>query len=89
MDATCAIQNSIHVFSLVHINMCPGFWVHIILISSTGVIDSTGAWGCNHISHFDALVPKDRKHLIQVLRIFLVQKDYTQLVAEFPRNPCE
>ena len=31
MDATCAIQNSIHVFSLVHINMCPGFWVHIIL----------------------------------------------------------
>lgn len=30
MDATCAIQNSIHVFSLVHINMCPGFWVHII-----------------------------------------------------------
>ena len=29
MDATCAIQNSIHVFSLVHINMCPGFWVHI------------------------------------------------------------
>ena len=59
MDATCAIQNSIHVFSLVHINMCPGFWVHIILISSTGVIDSTGAWGCNHISHFDALVPKE------------------------------
>ena len=31
MDATCAIQNSIHVFSLVHINMCPGFWVHINL----------------------------------------------------------
>ena len=31
MDATCAIQNSIHVFSLVHINMCPGFWVHITL----------------------------------------------------------
>ena len=29
MDATRAIQNSIHVFSLVHINMCPGFWVHI------------------------------------------------------------
>ena len=29
MDATCAIQNSIHVFSLVHINMCPEFWVHI------------------------------------------------------------
>ena len=34
MDATCAIQNSIHVFSLVHINMCPGFWVHIILLMS-------------------------------------------------------
>ena len=31
MDATCAIQNSIHVFSLVHINMCPGFWVHITI----------------------------------------------------------
>ena len=31
MDATCAIQNSIHVFSLVHINMCPEFWVHITL----------------------------------------------------------
>ena len=29
MDATCTIQDSIHVFSLVH-NMCPGFWVHII-----------------------------------------------------------
>ena len=43
----------------------------------------------NHINHFDVPVPKDRKHLIQVLRIFLVQKDYTQLVAEFPRNPCE
>ena len=28
MDATCTIQDSIHVFSLVH-NMCPGFWVHI------------------------------------------------------------
>ena len=33
MDATCAIQNSIHVFSLVHINMCPGFWVHIKVLS--------------------------------------------------------
>ena len=32
MDATCAIQNSIHVFSLVHINMCPGFWVHIKVV---------------------------------------------------------
>ena len=42
----------------------------------------------NHISHFGVLVPKDRMHLIQVLRIFHVQKDYTQLVAEFPRNPC-
>jgi uncharacterized membrane protein YqiK len=28
------------------------------------------------------LVPKDRKHLIQVLRISHVQKDYTQLVAD-------
>ena len=43
----------------------------------------------NHISHFDVLVPKDRKHLIQVLRIFHVQKDYTQLVAGFPHNLCE
>lgn len=42
----------------------------------------------NHINHFDVLVPKDRKHLIQVLRIFRVQKDYTQLVAEFPHNLC-
>ena len=42
----------------------------------------------NHISHFDVLVPKDRKHLIQVLRIFHVQKGYTQLVAEFPHNLC-
>ena len=30
MDATCNVQDSIHVFHLVH-NMCPGFWVHIIL----------------------------------------------------------
>ena len=48
--------------------------------------------GCSqihdHISHVDVLVPKDRKHLIQVLRIFHVQKDYTQLVAEFPHNLC-
>ncbi len=29
MDATCNVQDSIHVFHLVH-NMCPGFWVHII-----------------------------------------------------------
>lgn len=28
MDATCNVQDSIHVFHLVH-NMCPGFWVHI------------------------------------------------------------
>ena len=32
MDTTCTIQDSIHVFSLVHINMCPGFWVHIKLL---------------------------------------------------------
>lgn len=30
MDATCNVQDSIHVFHLVH-NMCPGFWVHIKL----------------------------------------------------------
>ena len=30
MDATCNVQDSIHVFHLVH-NMCPGFWVHIIV----------------------------------------------------------
>lgn len=30
MDATCNVQDSIHVFHLVH-NMCPGFWVHIII----------------------------------------------------------
>ena len=27
MDATCAIQDSIHVFNLVH-KYVPGFWVH-------------------------------------------------------------
>ena len=32
MDATCNVQDSIHVFHLVH-NMCPGFWVHISLLS--------------------------------------------------------
>ena len=31
MDATCNVQDSIHVFHLVH-NMCPGFWVHIIAL---------------------------------------------------------
>ena len=30
MDATCKVQDNIHVFRLVH-NMCPGFWVHIML----------------------------------------------------------
>ena len=29
MDATCKVQDNIHVFRLVH-NMCPGFWVHIM-----------------------------------------------------------
>ena len=43
----------------------------------------------NLISHFYVPVPKGRKHLIQVPKIFRVQKDYTQLVAEFPHNPCE
>lgn len=28
MDATCKVQDNIHVFRLVH-NMCPEFWVHI------------------------------------------------------------
>ena len=32
MDATCNVQDSIHVFHLVH-NMCPGFWVHIISLA--------------------------------------------------------
>ena len=31
MDATCKVQDNIHVFRLVH-NMCPGFWVHIIAL---------------------------------------------------------
>ena len=30
MDATCKVQDNIHVFRLVH-NMCPGFWVHITI----------------------------------------------------------
>ena len=30
MDATCNVQDSIHVFHLVH-NMCLGFWVHITI----------------------------------------------------------
>ena len=33
MDAPCKIQGSIHVFRLVN-NMCPGKWVHIILIGA-------------------------------------------------------
>ena len=33
MDASCKIQGSIHVLlCLIHKSMCPGFWVHIILI---------------------------------------------------------
>ena len=34
MDATCKVQDNIHVFRLVH-NMCPGFWVHIKLIEES------------------------------------------------------
>ena len=34
MDATCNVQDSIHVFHLVH-NMCPGFWVHIIFLEGS------------------------------------------------------
>lgn len=37
MDATCNVQDSIHVFHLVH-NMCPGFWVHIKMI---GLIENS------------------------------------------------
>ena len=44
MDATCAIQNSIHVFSLVHINMCPGFWVHIIPVVEAWGVFVTKVW---------------------------------------------
>lgn len=33
MDATCNVQDSIHVFHLVH-NMCPGFWVHIKILTT-------------------------------------------------------
>ena len=44
MDATCNVQDSIHMFHLVH-NMCPGLWVHIrwrgsfILVVSNALID--------------------------------------------------
>ena len=32
MDASCKIQESIHVLlCLIHKSMCPGFWVHIKL----------------------------------------------------------
>ena len=34
MDAPCKIQGSIHVFRLVN-NMCPGKWVHIIILKIT------------------------------------------------------
>ena len=30
MDASCKVQESIHVFHLKGPSMCPGFWVHII-----------------------------------------------------------
>lgn len=33
MDATCNVQDSIHVFHLVH-NMCPGLWVHINFLTN-------------------------------------------------------
>ena len=39
MDATCKVQDNIHVFRLVH-NMCPGFWVHIIPIGGAFLFDS-------------------------------------------------
>lgn len=41
MDATCNVQDSIHVFHLVH-NMCPGFWVHII--GTQGIFHSLIGW---------------------------------------------
>ena len=45
MDATCNVQDSIHVFHLVH-NMCPGFWVHIRFQQE-----------CFLVSHFMGAVP--------------------------------
>ena len=37
MDATCNVQDSIHVFHLVH-NMCLGFWVHINILAEDFLI---------------------------------------------------
>ena len=56
MDATCKVQDNIHVFRLVH-NMCPEFWVHI----------KTGRFLCYNLSKeinmkLIDLTQKQRKH---------------------------
>ena len=43
MDATCNVQDSIHVFHLVH-NMCPGFWVHIKRLQASFYIRFIYSW---------------------------------------------
>ena len=43
MDATCNVQDSIHVFHLVH-NMCPGFWVHIIFLGGFYFSYNSAIW---------------------------------------------
>ena len=48
MDATCNIQNSIHVFHLVH-NMCPEFWVHIKMTGGLICLYSSKI-SSNHVS---------------------------------------
>ena len=44
MDATCNVQDSIHVFHLVH-NMCPGFWVHIIIYTRVSLAKKGVSFG--------------------------------------------
>ena len=40
MDASCKIQENIHVLlRLIHKSMCPGFWVHIILTMAITFFD--------------------------------------------------
>lgn len=52
MDATCNVQDSIHVFHLVH-NMCPGFWVHINFLALFFlIIDNVQRWR----RHLDTLL---------------------------------
>ena len=47
MDATCNVQDSIHVFHLVH-NMCPGFWVHIIIREGSFISCNSNYWSFFH-----------------------------------------